>query len=186
MAFRFTRLEIPDVLSIEPEVFPDGRGFFMEAYKLPDFKKAGIDKPMVQLNHSKSRKNVVRGLHYQINPFAQGKIVRALAGEIFEVAVDLRKGSPFYGKWVGLNLSERNKKMLYIPEGFGHGFCTLTQGAEIFYSCTNIYSPKHERGVRWDDPAIKIKWPVRGPILSRKDRSLPMLNEAENNFSYKE
>ncbi|WP_018154793.1 dTDP-4-dehydrorhamnose 3,5-epimerase [Methanothermococcus thermolithotrophicus] len=185
MPFIFKRLEIPEVVLIEPKVFEDDRGFFMETYKYSEFSKIGIDKMFVQDNCSKSKKGVLRGLHYQKNPNAQGKLVTCLKGEIFDVAVDIRKGSPTYGKYVGVILSEENKKMLYIPEGFAHGFCVLSDEAEVTYKCTAEYSPNDDAGIIWNDEYININWPIKDPILSEKDKNHPTLKEADNNFEYK-
>lgn len=178
MPFNFKRLEIQDVILIEPKIFKDERGFFMETYKFSDFKNfiknfAGF----VQENHSFSVKNVLRGLHYQKPPKEQGKLVRVIKGKIFDVAVDIRKGSPTYGKYVSEILSEENRKMLYIPEGFAHGFCVLTDIAEVVYLTTKEYSPEHEAGIRWDDKDIGIEWPVKNPIVSEKDAKLKYLKE---------
>ena len=188
MPFEFIKTEIPEVIIVKPKVFGDERGFFMETYKKSDFKKAGIDTDFVQDNHSKSVKGVLRGLHYQLEPKAQGKLVRCIRGKIFDVAVDIRKGSPTFGKWIGLELSEENKLMLWIPEGFAHGFLTLSEEAEIVYKVSGAeYSPEHDRGIRWNDPDIGIKWPLEGePILSEKDRIAPLLKDAEVNFVYEE
>jgi len=182
MPFKFNRLEIPDLILIEPRVFEDERGFFMEFYNLKDFNHSGIDVEFVQDNHSHSRKGVLRGLHYQLRPMEQGKLVRCVRGIIFDVAVDIRRGSPTYGEWVGVILSEENKNMLYIPPGFAHGFCVLSDEADVIYKVTNFYSPEHDRGIIWDDPDIGIEWPIKDPILSEKDSKLPTLKEAENNF----
>ncbi len=184
MPFSFKKREIPDVILIEPKVFPDSRGVFAELYKYPDFSRCGITKHIVQINYSKSEKNVLRGLHYQKNPMAQGKVMRVVTGEIFDVAVDIRQGSPYYGKWVCETLSSENMKMLYIPEGFAHGFCVLSDTAEITYHCTNTYSPDHERGIIWNDPDVKIPWPVKNPLLSEKDTGFSLLKNADNNFHY--
>lgn len=184
MPFNFKPLEIPDVILIEPRVFPDERGFFMEVYKSTDFERFGIKKPFLQDNHSRSTaKGIIRGLHYQKNPMAQGKLVRVLKGKIFDVAVDLRKGSPSYKKWIGVILSEDKANMLYVPEGFGHGFCTLSSECEVFYKCTNVYSPEHEQGIIWNDPELSIQWPVDNPILSEKDSKNKLLSQVENNFT---
>jgi len=177
MPFTFTKLEIPDVVLIEPKVFEDERGFFMETYKESEFFKFGIRKKFIQENHSKSKKGVLRGLHYQKPPKAQAKIVRCILGEIFDVAVDIRRNSPTYGKWVGEVLSAENKKQLYIPEGFAHGFCVLSREAEIVYKCNREYSPENERGIAWNDPVINIKWPVKRPIVSKKDSKWGIINE---------
>ncbi len=173
MPFKFQKLKIPELILITPEVFQDKRGFFLETYKESDFAKNGIKEKFVQENHSKSKKGVLRGLHFQKPPFSQGKLVRVIRGEIFDVAVDIRKNSKTYGKWVGIKLSEKNKKMLYIPPGFAHGFCVLSDFAEVIYKCTKPYSPKHESGILWNDKTLKIKWPIKKPILSKKDLSWP-------------
>jgi len=177
MPFTFTRLAIPDVILIEPTVFPDERGFFIESYKYSEFAAFGIKEHFVQDNHSRSVKGVLRGLHYQRQPKAQGKLVRVVVGEIFDVGVDIRKGSPTYGKWVGEVLSAENKRMLYIPPGFAHGFCVLSEVAEVLYKTTTEYSPEHDAGIIWNDPEIGIEWPIEHPILSEKDAGLPFLKE---------
>ena len=184
MPFIFKRLEIPDVILIEPKVFRDNRGFFMETYKYSEFQKNGISYEFVQDNHSKSQRGVLRGLHYQLKPMEQGKLVRCIKGRIWDVAVDIRKGSPWYGKWVAVELSEENKLMLWIPPGFAHGFIVLEDDTEVVYKVTKEYSPELERGIIWNDPDINIKWPIENPILSEKDKNFPMLKDAENNFSY--
>jgi dTDP-4-dehydrorhamnose 3,5-epimerase len=184
MPFAFKRLDIPAVVLIEPKVFEDGRGFFMETYKMPDFVAAGINVDFVQENHSRSSKGVLRGLHYQNPPFAQGKLVRAVRGEIFDVAVDIRKGSPTWGKWVGVILSEENKNILYVPAGLAHGFCVLSKIAEVLYKTTNVYSAESEAGIIWNDEDLNIDWPVKEPILSEKDRELPTLRNADIRFYY--
>jgi len=186
MPFNFKNLEIPEVILVEPKAFADDRGFFMETYKMPDFVAAGIKGNFVQDNHSRSSKGVLRGLHYQNPPFAQGKLVRAVSGEIFDVAVDIRKGSPTWGKWVGVILSEKNKNMLYVPEGFAHGFCVLSETTDVTYKTTNVYSPQSEAGIIWNDKELNIEWPVEKPIISEKDAKWPNLREAENNFHYEE
>ncbi len=184
MPFEFERLEITDVVLIKPRVFYDERGFFMEAYKYSDFAAFGITEHFVQTNHSRSVKGVLRGLHYQNPPKAQGKLVRVLMGEIFDVAVDIRKGSPTYGKWVGQKLSAENKQMLYIPPGFAHGFCVLSDVAEVLYMTTEEYSPECEAGIIWDDPDIGIHWPIKTPVLSPRDARWPRLANAVNCFIY--
>lgn len=214
MPFTFTRLTIPDVILIAPRIFSDKRGFFMETYRYSEFSAFGIKERFVQDNHSHSTKGVLRGLHYQSDPKAQGKLVRVVVGEIFDVAVDLRlaramrkdlphevkgtevlhgvkdiprtEGSPTYGKWVGETLSAENKHMLYIPPGFAHGFCVLSEEAEVLYKATNEYAPKYDAGIRWNDPEIGIEWPIENPILSEKDATLPTLSMAENGFTYGE
>lgn len=184
MPFEFKMLGIPDVILIEPKIFKDDRGFFAETYKSSDFKKAGINKAFVQDNFSYSKKGVLRGLHYQLNPSAQGKLVRVLKGSIFDVAVDIRKGSPHFGKWVSAVLSEENRLMLWIPEGFAHGFLSLDEGTEVLYKNTNEYDPSLDRGIIWNDPQIGIRWPAGDPLLSGKDNEHPLLAKAESNFVY--
>ena len=169
MPFLFKRLEIPDLVLIEPKVFEDERGFFMETYREPDFEKAGISQDFVQDNHSRSKKGVLRGLHYQKEPMAQGKLVRCVRGAIFDVGVDLRRGSPTYARWVGTVLSEENRLSLWIPRGFAHGYLALENESEVIYKTDNLYSPKHERGIIWNDPDIGIQWPIENPIVSKKD-----------------
>ena len=188
MPFEFVKTSIRDVILVKPKVFGDERGFFMETYKKSDFVKAGIDTDFVQDNHSKSVKGVLRGLHYQLEPKAQGKLVRCIRGKIFDVAVDIRRGSPTFGKWIGVELSEENKLMLWIPKGFAHGFLTLSEEAEIVYKVSGAeYSPEHDRNIRWNDPDIGIEWPLEGePILSEKDKIAPLLKDAEVNFVYEE
>ena len=188
MPFEFVKTSIPGVILVKPRVFGDERGFFMETYKKSDFEKAGIDTDFVQDNHSKSVKGVLRGLHYQLEPEAQGKLVRCIRGKIFDVAVDIRRGSPTFGKWIGVELSEENKLMLWIPKGFAHGFLTLSEEAEIVYKVSGAeYSPEDDRNIRWNDPDIGIEWPLGGePILSEKDKIAPLLKDADVNFVYKE
>ncbi|NJE26456.1 dTDP-4-dehydrorhamnose 3,5-epimerase [Thermococcus sp. MV5] len=177
MPFEFKRLEIPDVILIKPKVFEDERGFFMETYKKPDFEKAGIKGDFVQDNHSKSKYGVLRGLHFQREPYAQAKIVRCIRGVIYDVAVDLRKNSPNFGKYVGVILSEFNKYQLYIPRGFAHGFVVLSDVAEVAYKVDNVYAPDYESGLIWNDPDVNIQWPVDEPIVSPKDQKWPTLKE---------
>ncbi|NWF98335.1 MAG: dTDP-4-dehydrorhamnose 3,5-epimerase [Nitrospirae bacterium] len=184
MPFAFKKLFIPEVVLIEPEIFSDSRGFFAETYKFSDFTEAGIKEFFIQDNYSFSHRGVLRGLHYQKNPDAQAKLVQCLKGKIFDVAVDIRKGSPYYCKWISVELSEENRLMLYIPVGFAHGFVVLSETAEVIYKCTKEYSPSCDRGVIWNDPDINIKWPVSEPILSEKDKKHPCLKEADNNFIY--
>ncbi|MFA6033862.1 MAG: dTDP-4-dehydrorhamnose 3,5-epimerase [Myxococcota bacterium] len=175
MPFRFSRLAIPGLILVEPGAFSDSRGFFMECYKLSDFASNGIPGAFVQSNLSHSSKNVLRGLHFQKDPFAQGKLVQCLGGEIWDVAVDIRSGSPTFGSYVGETLSEENHRMLYLPPGFAHGFVVLSDQADVMYQCTREYSPAHESGIVWNDPAIGIKWPCINPLLSDKDAGLPGL-----------
>ena len=180
MAFEFKKLSIPDVVLVEPKVFDDERGFFLESYKKSEFFANGIDVEFNQDNHSKSTKGVLRGLHYQLAPKAQAKLVRCIQGEIFDVAVDIRKNSPTFGKWVGEKLSAENKKMLFIPEGFAHGFVVLSQTAELLYKASNEYSKEHDRGILWNDSDIAIDWGIDfEPILSEKDKKQPLLKDIE-------
>lgn len=184
----FSRMEIPDILLIEPKVFSDQRGYFMETYKESVFLDHGINFRFVQDNMSSSVRGTLRGLHYQLNPNAQGKLVRVIKGAVFDVAVDIRKGSPWFGQWVGVELSEDNKLSMWIPPGFAHGFCVLTDSAEFAYKVTDVYAPQLERGIIWNDPDIGIEWPLGQDeiILSSKDEVNPSLKEAENNFIYQE
>ncbi|MBK0002132.1 dTDP-4-dehydrorhamnose 3,5-epimerase [Erwinia sp. S38] len=167
---------IPDVLIFEPKVFGDERGFFFESFNHKTFEGAvGRRVEFVQDNHSKSAGGVLRGLHYQLAPYAQGKLVRCTAGEVFDVAVDLRPDSPTYAKWVGVNLSAENKRQMWIPEGFAHGFLVLSESAEFLYKTTNYYHPESDRGIIWNDPTLNIAWPLRvEPVLSVKDRDQPV------------
>jgi dTDP-4-dehydrorhamnose 3,5-epimerase len=181
MSFIFEKLQIPEVLLVKPKSFADERGFFTETYKESEFK-GFIDEIFVQDNHSKSNLNVLRGLHYQTNPKAQGKLVSVIKGRVFDVAVDIRKGSSTYGKWVGEVLSEENQSMLYVPVGFAHGFVTLDDDTHVTYKVTNEYSPEHERSIRFDDPTININWQVDNPILAPKDLAAPFLSDTENDF----
>ena len=184
MPFEFTRMEIPDVILAQARRFGDDRGFFVETYKRSEFSDNGIPESFVQDNYSHSVRGVLRGLHYQKNPSAQGKLVMALRGAIFDVAVDIRKGSPTYGKWVGTELSADGLNLLYIPPGFAHGFCVLTKEADFTYKVTDEYAPECERGILWNDPEIGIRWPVQDPILSPRDAQLPPLGDADNNFRF--
>ncbi|OFW87469.1 MAG: dTDP-4-dehydrorhamnose 3,5-epimerase [Alphaproteobacteria bacterium RIFCSPHIGHO2_02_FULL_46_13] len=178
----FTRLPIPDLFLIEPKIFGDDRGFFFESFNHKTFNNAiGRDVKFVQDNHSKSSKNVLRGLHYQLPPKAQGKLVRVTQGEVFDVAVDIRKNSPTFGQWVGEILSAENKKQLWLPEGFAHGFLTLSDTAEFLYKTTDYYAPELERSIIWNDETLGINWPlIEGipPILSEKDKSSPSLKDS--------
>lgn len=182
MPFDFKKLAIDGLLLVTPKVFGDERGFFMETYKKSEFMAAGVNVEFIQDNHSRSVKGVLRGLHFQKAPMAQGKLVRCIMGAIFDVAVDIRKNSPTFGKWVGEVLSEDNKKMMWIPEGFAHGFLTISDFAEIIYKVSGAeYSPAHDSGIKWDDPNIGIKWPltehgITKPVLSEKDEKLPGIN----------
>ncbi|EOT1279505.1 dTDP-4-dehydrorhamnose 3,5-epimerase [Escherichia coli] len=165
------KTEIPDVLIFEPKVFGDERGFFMESFNQKVFEEAvGRKVEFVQDNHSKSSKGVLRGLHYQLEPYAQGKLVRCVVGEVFDVAVDIRKSSPTFGKWVGVNLSVENKRQLWIPEGFAHGFLVLSEIAEFVYKTTNYYHPESEGCIKWDDSFLMIDWPNKPIAISEKDK----------------
>jgi dTDP-4-dehydrorhamnose 3,5-epimerase len=175
MPFRFIPTELPGVVVIEPEVFPDGRGFFMETYKKSDFLAAGLLMDFVQENQSKSVKGTLRGLHLQRPPRAQGKLVRVLDGEIFDVAADIRPDSPTFGRWVSVSLSAENRRSVYIPAGYAHGFCVVSSDAQVVYKTTEEYAPELEWGVRWDDPLLEIPWPVSTPRLSERDSMWPAL-----------
>jgi len=169
------KTEIPDILIFEPKIFGDERGFFFESFNQKIFEEAvGRKVEFVQDNHSKSSKGVLRGLHYQAEPYSQGKIVRCIVGEVFDVAVDIRKSSPTFGQWVGVHLSAENKRQLWIPEGFAHGFLVLTETAEFVYKATNYYHPESDRGIMWNDKTININWPANQSILlSPKDSHQP-------------
>ena len=178
MPFEFIKQEIKDVILVKPKVFGDNRGFFMESYKKSEFISNGIDAEFVQDNHSKSSAHVLRGLHYQAKPYSQAKLVRCTKGRIYDVAVDLRKNSPTFKKYVKVELSEENKQMLFIPEGFAHGFVALSNEVEILYKTTGEYNPLADRGVLWNDKDINIDWEIDfEPILSDKDKIQPRLNE---------
>ena len=177
----FVETRLPGVILITPKVHTDDRGFFMETWQARHFLEAGIDANFVQDNFSQSSHGTLRGLHYQIRQ-TQGKVVRVVAGEVFDVAVDLRKSSPQFGRWVGEILSAKNKRQLWIPPGFAHGFLVLSDIAAFEYKCTDYYAPEFERSIRWDDPSIGIDWPIgegEAPLLSARDASAPYLNEAE-------
>jgi dTDP-4-dehydrorhamnose 3,5-epimerase len=173
---KFSPADIPDVLIIEPRVFRDERGFFLETYHEKKFQDGGVDAQFVQDNHSRSVKDTLRGLHAQRRR-PQGKLVRAVVGEIFDVAVDIRPHSPTFGRWVGVTLSAENFRQLYVPPGFAHGFCVVSETAEVIYKCTALYDPSDELGVAWDDPDIGIQWPTRTPLLSPKDAAAPRLRD---------
>jgi len=178
MPFSFVKCEMPGPVIVEPRVFRDDRGFFLESYKRSDFASNGIETIFCQDNHSLSSKGVLRGLHYQKPPYGQAKLVKVVRGAVFDVAVDIRKNSPFFKKWVSVELSEDNRKMFYIPEGFAHGFIALTEDVHLLYKCSNEYSISHDAGIIWNDPEIGIKWPFENPILSEKDMELPRLKDA--------
>ena len=174
MPFTFKPLSIPDVILIEPKVFPDDRGYFLESFKASDFEKANLPTHFLQDNFSFSRKGVIRGLHYQRDPKAQGKLVSVLKGGVWDVAVDIRRESPTFLKWVAADLNDQNHAMLLIPPGFAHGFAAVTDDVHLLYKCTNEYEPQADAGIRWDDQDIAVKWPVDIPIVSDKDRNLPI------------
>jgi dTDP-4-dehydrorhamnose 3,5-epimerase len=172
---------LPGVLIIEPRVFADGRGFFLESWNKRAFTDAGISADFMQDNHSRSVRGALRGLHYQLRQ-PQGKLLRVVAGSVFDVAVDVRRSSPHFGKWTGVELSAANKRMLWVPPGFAHGFLSLEDGTELLYKCTELYAPEHERSLRWDDPDVAVNWPLPAgnpPILSPKDAAAPLLAQAE-------
>ena len=180
--FTFKETKIKDVYVIEPKVFGDNRGYFMETYRKEEFDKAGLKYNFVQDNQSKSKKGVLRGLHYQ-RKYPQAKLVRVISGEVFDVAIDLRKNSPTYGQWVGEILSSENKKMLMVPRGFAHGFMVLSETAEFIYKCDEVYHPEDEGGIMWNDPEVGIKWPSDiEPLLSEKDQKHPSLKESKISF----
>jgi len=182
----FIKTEIPDVIIIEPNVYIDPRGYFMESFRKDKFVAAEINAEFLQDNQSFSKFGVLRGLHYQKAPYAQAKLVRVLSGRILDVAVDMRKGSPYFGKHIAVELSAENKKQLYIPRGFAHGFVILSETAEFFYKCDNLYHPESDRGIAFDDPALGIDWGIdkESIILSDKDKKHPTLADADNNFVY--
>jgi dTDP-4-dehydrorhamnose 3,5-epimerase len=174
---KVSETSLPGVLLIEPKVFGDDRGFFLETFHQKRYAEGGISLPFVQDNWSRSVRGTLRGLHFQ-DPNPQGKLVQVVAGAVFDVAVDVRVGSPAFGKWVGYELTAENKRQLWVPPGFAHGFCVLSDTADFVYKCTALYSPEHDRGVQWNDPEIGIAWPIREPLLSKKDAALPRLNAA--------
>lgn len=180
---RIVSTKLHGVYIVEPEVLCDNRGFFMESYNSRKFAELGIDFTFVQDNHSLSvETGGIRGLHYQLNPKAQAKLVRVVSGEIYDVAVDIRKDSPTFGQWVGVILSETNKRQILIPKGFAHGFCTLVPNTQVLYKVDEYYSPEHDRGILWNDPALGIDWPTSKATLSNKDQYHPLLQDAEINF----
>ncbi len=181
---KITKLEIPEIVLFEPKVFGDDRGFFFESFNNKIFEDAtGLERNFVQDNHSKSAKGVLRGLHFQKGEYAQGKLVRVVKGEVFDVAVDIRKGSETFGKWVGAVLSEQNKRQLWVPEGFAHGFVTLTDDTEFLYKTTNYYYPEHEASIVWDDKDLAIDWSFKGEVLvSKKDKAAMSFEEYKNSL----
>lgn len=176
MDVKIQQLSIDGVLLVEPVCFDDNRGYFLETYHLQKYQQAGIDKDFVQDNHSHSIRGVLRGLHYQLN-HPQGKLIYTVSGAIFDVAVDIRRNSPTFGRWTGAELSAENKRQIYIPEGFAHGFVVLSEYADVIYKCTDLYAPGDEHGILWSDPDIGINWPVDAPILSQKDLENPRLSQ---------
>jgi len=183
---KITKINIPGVLIIEPEIFGDQRGYFYESYNARKFRKSGITEEFVQDNQSRSSFGVIRGLHYQINPMAQTKLVRVLDGRILDTVVDIRKNSPTFGNYFSVELSDENNKQLYVPKGFAHGFSVLSETAVVFYKCDVFYDPGSERGIRFDDPDLNIDWQIDRDqaVVSEKDLNLPFLNLAEMNFIY--
>ncbi len=180
---RFIPTALPDVILIEPTVFSDSRGFFMETYSRKLFARHGIDLEFVQHNHSHSIQNTLRGLHYQVGQ-PQAKLVRVLQGAVFDVAVDIRQGSPTFGQWVGVELSAENRKQLFVPVGFAHGFCVTSPRADVIYACGDYYYPQGERGLIWNDPDLRIAWPTRTPLLSPKDQQNPSFRDLPADFTY--
>jgi dTDP-4-dehydrorhamnose 3,5-epimerase len=183
MPFTFQPLAIPDLILIEARHFQDERGFFLETFKRSAFAAHGIDLPFVQDNYSRSVRGVLRGLHFQKPPCAQGKLVQVIRGEVFDVAVDIRRGSPTYGQWAGMRLSGDRFQLLYIPVGFAHGFCVLSAEADFVYKVTAEYAPELDAGIVWNDPEIGVEWPIADPIVSPKDAALPRLREAGDPFT---
>ena len=181
MPFIFTPLEIPEVVLVQPKVFVDDRGYFFEAYKQSEFFIAGIPE-FVQDNYSLSKQGTLRGLHFQLPPKTQGKLIRVIEGSIYDVAVDIRKNSLTFGKWVGYELTAENNLSLYVPEGFAHGFVVLSELAKVLYKTTKEYSPEHEGYIKWDDPTIAIDWKIKNPILSTKDSNAPMFKDLKIEF----
>jgi dTDP-4-dehydrorhamnose 3,5-epimerase len=173
---RFTELDLKGVTLVEPDIYEDARGMFLETYHERKYRDGGITGPFVQDNYSYSVQGTLRGLHYQLNQ-AQGKLVAAVEGTIFDVAVDIRRGSPTFGRWIGVELSAGNRRQLYVPPGFAHGFCVTSERAGVTYKVTEFYSPQDERGIRWNDPGIGIRWPVAHPLLSAKDQAYKTLAE---------
>jgi dTDP-4-dehydrorhamnose 3,5-epimerase len=183
--FTFTPTRVPDVVLVASRSFADDRGWFSEGFKSSEFGAAGLPTQFVQDNRSRSRRGVIRGLHFQRDPMAQGKLVACGKGAVWDVAVDLRVGSPSFGEWVAEELTEDNGKMLWIPAGFGHGFAALTESADLVYKCTQEYSGAHDGGVKWDDPELDISWPINSHdvIVSAKDRDLPLLADCDHGFT---
>lgn len=184
MPFEFRRLALPDIVLVQASRFGDDRGFFMETFKASAFAAGGIPAPFVQDNLSHSSRGVLRGLHYQKHPGAQGKLVSVVRGTILDVAVDIRRGSPTYGRWLSCELSAGTGTMVYVPAGFAHGFCVLSDEADVLYKVTAEFDPDLDRGILWNDPEVGVQWPFDDPILSAKDARLPPLRLADNNFEF--
>jgi len=183
---KFIKTNLVDAYIFEPDVFGDHRGFFMETYNARLFKENGFSFDFIQDNHALSGEaGTIRGLHYQLDPYAQTKLLRVTKGAVYDVIVDIRTGSPTYGKWEGFILSEDNKRQLLVPKGFAHGYCTLVQNTEVQYKVDNYYSPEHDRGISWDDPQLNIPWPTSNPILSEKDKRHPHLTDVDRQFTFK-
>jgi dTDP-4-dehydrorhamnose 3,5-epimerase len=184
MPFTFKQLEIPGLVVIEAQRFDDNRGFFTELFKSSDFAAHGLPPAFAQENLSHSTRGVLRGLHYQVPPHGQGKLLTAVHGRIFDVAADIRRGSPTYGRWLGVELTAENGLMFYVPPGFAHGFCVLSDEGTLLYKVTVEYAAECERGIIWNDPQIGVEWPIAEPLLSPRDTALPPLHEAENHFVF--
>lgn len=178
---RIVPTELATVVIVEPQLHPDGRGFFFESYHAGRYAAAGLPERFVQDNHSCSVRGTLRGLHYQLE-HPQGKLVRVIRGAVYDVAVDIRRGSPTFGRWVGVELTAENKRQLYVPPGFAHGFCAVGEVSEVEYRCTDYYAPSDQHGVAWNDPLLGIPWPVREPVLSEKDRRYPPLTPARSDL----
>jgi len=176
LSIEYTKTDLPGVLLIDPRVFEDSRGFFMETFHQKKYAEAGIDHAFIQDNYSHSTRGTLRGLHYQLK-HPQAKLVYVITGEIYDVAVDIRRGSPGFGKWTGQYLSDKNRRQIFVPEGFAHGFCVISETADVLYKTTDLYNPDDEYGVLWSDPTIGIDWPVEVPIVSDKDKQFPGLEE---------
>lgn len=183
MAYTVTPYRLPGLLVLEGRSFPDERGFFMESFRDVDAAEAGLPR-LVQDNLSRSKKGVLRGLHYQIHPKPIGKLIRCVRGRIFDVAVDIRKGSPTYGKWAAIELSDEGNRMFWIPEGFAHGFYTLSDSADVMYKVSDTWEPAVDRGILWNDPEVGVAWPSKEPLVAAKDAAMPPLSRAENTFTF--
>jgi len=182
MPMKITETRLPGLLIIDPNVFDDKRGYFFESYNAEVFRQAGLEMEFLQDNESCSGKGILRGLHFQEPPYEQGKLVRVARGGVMDVSVDIRKGSPTFGKWEAFELTEQNKRMVYIPPGFAHGFVTLEENTIFIYKCTNIYHKESENSIRWDDPDLNIDWGISEPVISDKDRTAPLFREMESPF----